>query len=93
MNDTYALVSIITVNYNGKKFIDDYFAALSELDYPQDKLELIFVDNGSSDGSVDYVKEKFPSVIIIENPQNNYAGGNNLGVKKAQGDFIAFLNT
>jgi GT2 family glycosyltransferase len=92
MDQTYPFVSIITVNYNGKKFVDDFFAGIAELDYPKNKIEVIYVDNGSSDGSVFYVKKEFPEAIIIENTQNNYARANNLGIKKSRGELVAFLN-
>lgn len=87
------LVSIITVNYNGKIFLPSYFSALDNLDYPKNKLEVIFVDNASIDGSVSYVKENFPWVKIIQNNKNlGFAEGNNVAIRQAKGQFIALLN-
>lgn len=84
-------VSVVIVNYNGKKFLNDCLLSLENQTCPN--FEVIFVDNASTDGSVGYVKEKFPSVRIIENPENyGFAKGNNIGIKAAQGDFIATLN-
>ena len=61
-----------------------------EQDYP---LEIIIVDNCSTDGTVEFVKENFPSVKIIERRENlGYGAGNNLGVKHAEGDYIVILN-
>ena len=58
------------------------------------KIEIIFVDNNSSDDSIDYIKVKFPSVVIIACNENyGFAKGNNIGIKAAKGDFIATLNT
>jgi GT2 family glycosyltransferase len=91
MNKRYPRISIVTVNYNGKKFLGDLFNSLYSLDYPPAKLEIIMVDNGSDD-SLDYVKKAFPRVITIKNPINNYARANNLGIKKATGEFIGLLN-
>jgi len=87
-----SLVSIITVNYNGKKFLKDCFDSLYNLNYPKTKLEIIMVDNGSSDGSVEFVKKNFPKVKIILNDINNYCRANNLGIKMAKGEFIALIN-
>jgi len=62
------------------------------LNYPKSKLELIMVDNGSTDDSMDFVKKNFPKVKILENDVNNYCRANNLGIKHAKGDYVAFLN-
>ncbi len=55
--------------------------------------EVIVVDNGSTDGSVKYLKDKFSKIQLIESKENfGYAGGNNLGVKNARGNHILILN-
>jgi len=86
------LVSIVTVNYNGKKLLNDCFRSLLNLNYPKNKLEIFMVDNGSTDGSIDYIRNKFSSVDIILNNENNYAKANNLGIEKAKGEYIALIN-
>lgn len=88
----YPLVSIIVVNYNGKKYLKDCFSSLYNLNFPPNKLEIVMVDNGSSDSSLEFVKENFPRVEIIENNINNYCKANNLGIKSAKGKYIAILN-
>ncbi len=88
----YPLVSIVTVNYNGKKYLKNCFNSLDKLNYPKPKLEFIMVDNGSSDDSVEFVKRNYPEVKIILNDVNNYCRANNLGIKNAKGKFIALLN-
>ncbi len=56
-------------------------------------LETILVDNGSSDGTVAYVSERFPWVRVVSLSENRgFAGGNNAGVREARGDFVALLN-
>jgi GT2 family glycosyltransferase len=51
-------------------------------------------DNGSTDGSIDFVKNKFPAVILIENNQNlGFGAANNRGLKIAKGEFVFFLNS
>ncbi|MCK9409376.1 MAG: glycosyltransferase family 2 protein [Bacteroidetes bacterium] len=84
-------VSIIIVNFNGKHFLNDCISSVM----PQcaDRAEIIVVDNGSKDGSADYLKQTFPSVRLIESMENlGFAGGNNLGVNHANGNYIVLLN-
>lgn len=85
-------VSVIVVNFNGRKFLKDCFSSLMNLDYPKSKLEIIMVDNGSLDKSIEFVKENFPKVKILKNDVNNYCRANNLGIKHARGEYIALLN-
>jgi GT2 family glycosyltransferase/glycosyltransferase involved in cell wall biosynthesis len=92
MDQKLPFISVITVNYNGKHLLTDCLASLASLDYPRDKFEVILVDNGSSDGSVDFVKADYPKVRVILNDSNNYCRANNLGVKESKAEFIAFLN-
>ncbi len=85
-------VSVIVVNFNGKQYLKDCFDSLLSLEYPQDRIELIMVDNVSEDGSVDYVRSQFPSVRVIQSDVNNYCHANNLGIRSSRGDFIALVN-
>jgi GT2 family glycosyltransferase len=58
-----------------------------------EKIQTIMVDNGSKDNSCDFVRQNFPWVCVIGLDKNyGYAGGNNEGLKKAEGDFIALIN-
>lgn len=85
------LASVIVLNYNGKHFLEICLASLQEQTYPN--FEVILVDNGSTDGSVEYVKEHFPSVQVIENPENyGFAKGNNIGMEAAKGEYTLTLN-
>lgn len=84
-------VSIIILNWNGKKFLKNCLISLKKVNYQP--LEIIVVDNHSSDGSQDYVKRFHPQVKLIENRENyGFAKGNNLGFKAASGDYLLFLN-
>lgn len=86
-------VSVIVLNYNGKHHLETCLPSLLELRYPKDILELIVVDNGSTDGSLEYVEEHFPTVRIVRNPENyGFAKGNNIGAQQASGRYVAFLN-
>jgi GT2 family glycosyltransferase len=85
------LVSIVILNYNGLKFLKDVFDSLLEGSYPN--LEIIMVDNRSSDESVEFVQRHYPEVIIHQNPENyKYARGNNEGIKISKGKYICLLN-
>ena len=85
------LVSIIIVNYNSGNLILDCVQSILESSYTN--LEIILVDNASSDDSHKVCKEKFQSVFLIENKQNlGYCEGNNVGIKSAKGEFVVILN-
>jgi len=84
-------VSIIIVNYNGKNHLEDCLASLEKIDYKN--YEIILVDNNSTDNSVEYVKNKYPSITIIKLNRNyGFAEPNNIGAKNAKGDYLLFLN-
>lgn len=92
MKKTKLFVSVIIVNYNGKHFLKDCFDSLLAMDYPMEKLEILMVDNGSSDGSLSFVQKEYPAVKVLQNDVNNYARANNLGIQHAQGEYIALAN-
>jgi GT2 family glycosyltransferase len=86
-------VSVIVLNYNGKHYLETCLQALKAQDYPSECFEVILVDNASSDGSVEMVRQQFPWVRLVVNRTNlGFGGGNNVGICVARGDYIAFLN-
>jgi GT2 family glycosyltransferase len=85
------LVSIVIVTWNGRQFLDACLQAVAAQQGVA--TETILVDNASSDGTVDYVRERFPWVRVIALRENRgFAGGNNAGVREARGRFVALLN-
>ena len=91
--ETLPLVSIIIVNWNGKKWLKDCFESLEKLDYPKDKYEVIMGDNASSDDSVEFTDKNFPWIKILKLDNNyGFAEGNNKCAKIAKGEFLVFLN-
>ncbi len=85
------LISVIILNWNGKKYLKDCFSSLQNQTYPN--LEIILVDNGSFDGSVDFVNKLFPKVKTIKNEKNlGFAQGNNIGIKACKGEYVFILN-
>jgi GT2 family glycosyltransferase len=85
-------VSAIIVNWNGKNETADCVQSLLDQDYPD--LEIIVSDNGSTDGSVDFLRDRFSSGIRLLENGNNLGFGTavNLGLEAAQGDYLIFLN-
>ncbi len=84
-------VSIIVLNWNGKQYLQNCLSSLLRQKYPD--IEIIFVDNGSTDGSVAFVREKYPSAIIIMHKKNlGFAQGVNSGIMASHGKYIATIN-
>lgn len=84
-------VSIIVLNWNGKKFLKNCLDSLQKVTYSP--LEIIVVDNNSKDGSQEFVKTNYEKVILIENKENyGFAKGNNIGFEISKGDYILILN-
>jgi len=83
--------SIVMVNFNGIKYLRAFFNSILALNYPKNMIEIIMVDNGSADKSIEFVNNNYPEVIVITNI-NNFSKALNIVVDKSKGDFIAFLN-
>lgn len=85
------LVSIITVNYNQALLTLDLLSSLKKLSYSN--YEVIVVDNASKEDPTDKIKGNYPEVKVILSKENlGFAGGNNLGIKEAQGEYLFFVN-
>lgn len=84
-------VSVIILNYNGKKWLEKCLPSWKKVTYPN--LEVMVVNNGSTDESAAFVKKNYPEVRLIDiHPNRGYAGGNNVGVQKAKGKYVLILN-
>jgi GT2 family glycosyltransferase len=86
-------VSIIIVNYNTKTLTENCLSSI----YSHTKditYEVIVSDNGSTDGSCDLIKSRFPGVILVENNKNlGFGAANNKGLALARGGYIFYLNS
>ncbi|MBQ5819088.1 MAG: glycosyltransferase family 2 protein [Bacteroides sp.] len=84
------IVSIITINFNG---LHDTCAMIESLKqhetYPY---EVIVVDNGSKQDEASIIAERYPTVKVVRNENTGFAGGNNVGLRLAEGEYIFFLN-
>lgn len=84
-------VSVVVINYNGLEHLELCLGALGRQTHRD--FEVVLVDNGSTDGSEDYVRSHFPHVRIVRLEKNaGFCGGNNAGIRAARGDLIALLN-
>ena len=83
--------TVIVLNWNGMRFLSTCLAALRQQTYRD--FETIFVDNGSEDRSVAFVRESFPEARIVALPQNiGFSAGNLKGYEEARGKWIILLN-
>ena len=84
-------ISVIIANLNGEVYLPDCLQSLSNQTFRD--FEVILVDNGSTDGSLDLVKKDFPwvKVIALEN-NTGFAKGNNIGFEASSAEFLATLN-
>jgi GT2 family glycosyltransferase len=85
------LISVVVLNWNGRSVLDNCLKSLYDQTYRP--LEIIVVDNASTDGSAEDVRQKFPEVKLIVNATNlGFGAGNNIGIQAAQGKYIMILN-
>lgn len=85
------LVSIIIINWNGLRWLENCFGSLYKQEYKP--FEIIFVDNASQDGSVPWVRKNYPKTKIIINKKNlGFADANNVGYRVVKGKYVLFLN-
>ena len=84
-------VSVIIPNWNGMKFIGMCLDSLNQSDFYS--YEVIVIDNGSADGSLEMIEKNYPLVRLIKNPENmGFAVACNQGIKAAKGEYIILLN-
>jgi len=85
------LVSVIVLNYNAGELLLNCIESVKKSAYKN--LEIIVVDNISTDKSQKICKEKYPDIKLIQNDENfGYCEGNNIGIREAEGDYIIILN-
>lgn len=82
-------VSVVIPNYNGIRFLNECLKSIKQ----DSILEIIVVDNGSSDESVDFILENYPEVTLIENKTNlGFAKAVNQGILESKGDYVFLFN-
>ncbi len=86
------IFSIIIVNYNGMRWINENIESFSRQTMRNDDYEIILVDNASTDGSVELVEEKYPHVRVIRTENNGFGSACNVGAGRARGKYLMFFN-
>lgn len=82
-------ISVITINYNG---LEDTCALIESIPF-NENMEVIVVDNASNNQEAEAITKKYPKVKVIKSEKNlGFAGGNNLGIKAAQGKYLFLIN-
>ena len=85
------MVSVVIPNYNGMQYIERCLESLKRQSFQE--FETIFVDNGSEDRSVAYVRERFPWVRLICLAENTgFCGAVNVGIRESRGEYVVLLN-
>jgi hypothetical protein len=85
-------VAIVILNWNGQKYLQAFLPSVLASTYPNYKV--IVADNASTDDSLLLLKEKFPTVALIELPENyGFAGGYNEALKQVEADYYVLLNS
>jgi GT2 family glycosyltransferase len=85
------LVSVIVLNYNAGELLLNCIGSIKKSTYKN--LEIIVVDNISTDKSQETCKKKYPDIKLVQNNENfGYCEGNNIGIREAKGDYIIILN-
>lgn len=86
-------VCIVSVNYNGRKYLYRFLRSILAIDYPSSSYRVVLVDNASTDASRDLVRNSFPQVRIVQADKNlGFAGGCNLGIRASRSDYVALVN-
>ena len=86
-------VSVLVLNCNGRQHLDDCFASLAAQTYPRDRIDLALLDNGSADGSLEFIREKYPTVRVIAFESNQgVCAPYNSAIRACGSEFVALLN-
>lgn len=84
-------VSVIILNYNGGRDVLECLESVLQIDYPH--FEVIVVDNGSTDGSLEQILNRFPWLKIVKNERNlGFPAGNNIGIRESTAPYVLLLN-
>lgn len=84
---------MVVLNWNGRHHLGPCLDSLLAVDYPAERLEIIVVDNGSTDGSAEFLATSYPTVRVLRNDRNlGYALPNNQGARASEADYVAILN-
>lgn len=84
------LVSVIVPNYNYERYLGQCLNSIIQQDYPN--IEIIVIDDGSTDGSVQLVERYAPKVILVQQKNQGVSSARNTGLIKSRGEYLAFID-
>ncbi|MBU1299472.1 MAG: glycosyltransferase family 2 protein [Bacteroidetes bacterium] len=91
MTEQEPFYSVLVVNYNGRHHLEGCLGSLMNQTYQN--FEMVLVDNASTDGSKEFMRERYPWVHLVEAEKNlGFTGGNNLGLRFTKGEWVIFLS-
>ena len=86
--------SVVIPNWNGRDLLEKYLPSIVTALAGNPENEIVVVDNGSADGSADFVRERYPQVKLVALPVNlGFGGGSNAGFRAAKNDIVVLLNS
>ncbi|MBS1854099.1 MAG: glycosyltransferase [Acidobacteria bacterium] len=86
--------SVVIPNWNGRDLLEKYLPSVVEALAGNPRNEIVVVDNGSEDGSADFLRERFPQITLVALPENlGFGGGSNAGFRAASNDIVVLLNS
>lgn len=86
------LVSVVLDTYNHERFIEDAIRSVLEQEFPREQIEILVVDDGSTDRTPEIVRQFEPEVRLLRKQNGGQASAINFGVAHAKGEFVAFLD-
>ncbi len=85
-------VAVAILNWNGKKFLEQFLPSV--LQHSSNDAAIYVIDNGSTDDSIAFLQQKYPSIkVIINNKNHGFAGGYNQGLKNIDAEYFVLLNS
>src|SRR5262245_16645294 len=91
--ERFPTVSVVTVNYNGRHYLGSLLPSLLASDFPSDRVEVLVADSGSTDDSVAWTRQAFPTVRVVVTGRNlGFAGGCNAGIRAGDATYVALIN-
>ena len=89
-----ACATVVIPNWNGKDLLAKYLPSIRSALAGNPDNQILVVDNGSTDGSADFLRDTFPDVAVLALPKNlGFGGGSNAGFRAAKNDIVVLLNS
>jgi GT2 family glycosyltransferase len=85
-------ISVLTVTYNARDFLESYVESLLATNQAGLEVDIVVVDNGSTDGTMEFLQEHHPAIRVLRNDENNYARALNLGIARSEGEYVVISN-